>query len=139
MKSRVFWLLFLVGCGGAPAVELQANVSVQGLMQSEVSTLDAIVLGPRLNDDTILTCLSLLSGQVNPRGGSVESLASAVTNVTQGQAVELVLGPIEEGEDRLLFIEALGVSQQVVGRGCAQSINIEADATTVVDIVISDP
>lgn len=139
MRRFGLLLVFLYGCGdSAPEVALQANVTVRGLSQTEVVSLEALVLGPRLSDDTILTCISLLDSTVDPRGGSVETLATAVANVSQGQAVTFTIGAVEEGADRLLYIEALGLGQVLVGRGCAQAIAVQGGETTVVNIELSD-
>lgn len=128
----------LAACGDDDArLGLTAQVRVGGLTKAEVSSLEGFVFEPRLgNDTTILTCLSLVAGDVDPRGDEVVTLGGALASVDQNEEVELRFSAIPAGDDRVIYIEAYSPSAVLNGRGCAEGVSIPGGEPTRVDIVV---
>lgn len=132
--------LSFVACGqDAQVPVMSVNVVAQGLQRSEVANVEGFVLGPRDQQERIVTCLSLGGTRVaaNKR---VNVLASDLAPVSQSETapVDLVFLDVGAGADRLVVVDALGSSDELVGRGCRDAVLVEDGKTTEVDIVLID-
>ncbi len=136
--TAVLLVFCLCACGGGDGtIGIAANVRVSGLTKAEVSSLEGFVFEPRLsNDNTILTCLSLVAGDIDPRGDEVVTLGGALASVDQNEDVELRFSAIPSGDDRVIYIEAFDPSAALNGRGCAEAVSIPGGEPTRVDVVV---
>ena len=129
-------LIGLVACGDEPRASLDASVRVEGLVAADVSAMTLYVLGPRRRDDIILTCSNLLDAVVRPGDSKVVRLAHRVVDFTDSTQRKFTLGGIEAQDDVIVFVEATGVGNLVVGRGCEDGIKVSSDATTKVVVTV---
>lgn len=140
MRLAVLWAVLLgtTACGSeASPLGFGAQVAVSGLTQAEVSSLEGFVFEPRLsNGDTILTCLSLVANDVNPRGSDVVTIASALASVNQNAEVVLEFGAVPEGEDLLVYVEAFDPAATLNGRGCVEGVTVAGGESNRVDLVV---
>lgn len=139
---RCLWASVIVAggmfaCGEEPGPIVSMRVSVSGLSSDEVSSLEAFVFAPRLSDDTILTCTGLRADLLDPRGDAVVALATGVANVVPGEASQLRIDGIEEGEDRIVYIESFDANAAQNGRGCVDRVRITGGELTEIEVVVS--
>lgn len=128
----------MLACGQDPGSVVSMRVSVSGLSSSEVSSLEAFVFAPRLSDDTILTCTGLRADLLDPRGDAVVTLATGVANVVPGEPSQLRIEEIEEGEDRIVYIESFDANAAQNGRGCVDRVRITGGELTEIEVLVSE-
>ncbi|MBI3178586.1 MAG: hypothetical protein HYZ27_02935 [Deltaproteobacteria bacterium] len=132
---RALWLwLFTAHCGDSLPASVSALVRIDGLLKDEVAALDLYAMGPERDDEVLLTCPSLLRGDMAPLDDRVDLLAQTHVVFSEPEGRSVVIENVATGIDRLVYVEARDAGDVVLGHGCAEGIEVKAGATVEVTV-----
>ncbi len=134
MKRLVCLALLSAHCGEPLAANLSAVVHIDGLLKDEVAALALYVMGPERDDEVLLTCPTLLRGELTPGDDRVDLLAEARVSFSEPEGRSTVIEHVAAGANRLVYVEALAAGELVLGHGCTEGIEVNEGATTEVTV-----
>ncbi len=133
MMQRCGLLLVVLGaaCGG-PALVVHTAVRLDAQLAGEVTSLNVYAFGPERKDGVMLTCPTLMLGDVAPTDKRLDLLDSAVVAVSGGATV--TLDEVAAGPNRLVYVEGKNAGGVVIANGCTEYIKVEEGASSEVEV-----
>lgn len=123
----------VAGCGADDSASTDttgqsgAMVRLASEIQDNTRTIGVYVFAPRDNDNIIVTCTSLLTG--NPADERYNILASADFTYPGDDPDSVTIGDVKSKDPVLVYINARDSRDAVIGEGCIEDVEIEDGAT----------
>ena len=133
-------LAIVTACGSADPTSPKPGISLvfASTIQDNTKTIVIRALAPRDNDNVIVTCTSLLSGNpFDERYNVLQSGSFSYPPVDGSQT--LTLADIKNEDGVLIYVAARDSRNALIGEGCQDGVNIKSGETQDVAIIIYAP
>ncbi len=138
MKPILLMLtLSAFACGGSelePTRGTTAAIHLQSQLESSTRKVTVRVFAARDRQNVIVTCTSLLSGNV--LDDRYELLQSAEFDYPPAAGASFVVSDVDAKDGAVIYVDARNASDQVIGEGCEAGIDIKGGETANVDLVV---
>lgn len=131
-------IAFTAACGDEASTDepgqSQSMVQIQSTIQPNTRSVTVTVFAPRDNDNIIVTCTSLLTG--NPLDARYEVLATADFDYPGDDPDAVTITNVSSKDPVLVYVSARDSRGAVIGEGCADGVELNNGGTSNVSITV---